>query len=217
RNTMADLQGKSIGLEAQGTILHVLAKVALRKNGVDPDKDVNWIGIGVGAAPAVAMKAGTVDATVLTDSYALQLEAEGFPVLAALRDYVNGPSGGVAVREDMLKSKPQTVKKMVRAMLKAQAYLKSQTPDSRAYIIDFLVKGGMQKDLAAILYDREVKQFTDSGWLPDDILKADIDIVKESLESTGDKIEGSFGVDKLYDLSIVKQAADDLKKEGWKP
>ncbi|RYB93079.1 ABC transporter substrate-binding protein [Nocardioides oleivorans] len=60
--TAADLEGKKIGVLALGSASDMMVRGSLQEVGLDPDKDVKILPIGVGAPMAEALNSGTVDA-----------------------------------------------------------------------------------------------------------------------------------------------------------
>src|SRR5438093_482550 len=58
--TVADLRGKTIGCSALTSGAVPVARALLASGGVDPDKDVKWIGVGTGAPAAVALNGQSV-------------------------------------------------------------------------------------------------------------------------------------------------------------
>jgi len=67
--SMADLKGKIIGITAIGSSTDTLARFLVSKNGLTPDREVAFIGTGTTANILTAMKAGSVDAGVLSPPF----------------------------------------------------------------------------------------------------------------------------------------------------
>ncbi|MCG6207726.1 ABC transporter substrate-binding protein [Rhodopseudomonas sp. HC1] len=75
---LADLKGKTIGVVSLSSGATAVAKAMLRGIGLDPEKDVKWLPIGLGPQSAAALKANQVDAIAMWDwAYAI-LENSGF-------------------------------------------------------------------------------------------------------------------------------------------
>ncbi|WP_167670734.1 ABC transporter substrate-binding protein [Allopusillimonas ginsengisoli] len=58
----ADLKGKTIGVQTLTSASFLYGRAALAGAGLDPDKDVKWLPVGVGAGAANALKQGHIDA-----------------------------------------------------------------------------------------------------------------------------------------------------------
>lgn len=75
---LADLKGKTIGVLSLSSGATPVAKAMLRGIGLDPEKDVKWLPIGLGTQSVAAMKANQVDALAMYDwAYAI-MENAGF-------------------------------------------------------------------------------------------------------------------------------------------
>lgn len=57
-----DLRGKTIGVQTLTSASFLYGRAALAGAGLDPDKDVKWLPVGVGAAAANAVRQGHIDA-----------------------------------------------------------------------------------------------------------------------------------------------------------
>lgn len=62
RRDLADLRGATIGVSALGTSGYLIARAAVQAAGLDPEKDVTWLPVGVAAQAAAALDSGQVDA-----------------------------------------------------------------------------------------------------------------------------------------------------------
>jgi ABC-type nitrate/sulfonate/bicarbonate transport system substrate-binding protein len=58
--TMADLQGKPIGITRRGTVTETVARMAARDGGLDPDRDMVLSELGTSDKEVVALQAGAV-------------------------------------------------------------------------------------------------------------------------------------------------------------
>ncbi|MFG1420730.1 ABC transporter substrate-binding protein [Roseixanthobacter liquoris] len=74
---LKDLKDKTIGVVSLSSGAVPVAKAMLRSIGFDPEKDVKWLPIGLGAQAAAAIKANRVDALALWDWSYAQLENYG--------------------------------------------------------------------------------------------------------------------------------------------
>jgi ABC-type nitrate/sulfonate/bicarbonate transport system substrate-binding protein len=68
----------------------------LRRNGIDPDKDVALRAIGGSALRAAAMERGIVAAAPFAPEDTVRLMRSGFPMIANLSDTLNIPQSVVA-------------------------------------------------------------------------------------------------------------------------
>jgi NitT/TauT family transport system substrate-binding protein len=91
--TPNDLKGKKLAVDSFGSPPDVAIRVALRMDGIDPDKDVSIVAVGDVPTRTAALMGGAVQGTMLNPPYTLDVESKGYhPVidLAALKlPYVN--------------------------------------------------------------------------------------------------------------------------------
>jgi NitT/TauT family transport system substrate-binding protein len=119
-----DIKGKRIATSALGSLGDFLFKYIIRKNGMDPIRDVTWLSIGTPGERLQALSAGRVEAADLsypTDAQALRL---GYRVLWDARKEVVYPSMSVVTRRKTLQDDRDTVMRMLRAHVEAIAFFK---------------------------------------------------------------------------------------------
>jgi NitT/TauT family transport system substrate-binding protein len=75
---LQDLKGKTIGVLSLSSGAVPVAKAMFRGIGVDPEKDVRWLPVGLGPQTANALKSNQVDALALWDWAYATLENLGF-------------------------------------------------------------------------------------------------------------------------------------------
>jgi NitT/TauT family transport system substrate-binding protein len=75
---LADLKGKTIGVTTLASGATAVAKAMLKAIGLDPEKDVRWLPVGLGPQAANALKSNQVDAIAMWDWAYASLENLGF-------------------------------------------------------------------------------------------------------------------------------------------
>ena len=109
--SMAELKKKIIGITAIGSSTDTLARFVLSKNGLAPDREVALIGTGTTANILTAMKAGTVDAGILSPPFNAMATQMGYRTLAYFGDYVEQSLSGVGTSDKMIRDRPDLVKR----------------------------------------------------------------------------------------------------------
>ncbi len=120
-----DIKGKRIGTSSIGSLGDFLFKYIIRKNGMDPMRDVIWLSIGTPQERLQALSSGRADAADLSypiDAQALRL---GYHVLWDARKEVVYPSMSVVTRRKTLQDDRDTVMRMLRSHVEAIAYFKT--------------------------------------------------------------------------------------------
>jgi NitT/TauT family transport system substrate-binding protein len=116
------VKGKKIGISRFGSNTDYVVRLALNQFGVTPN-DVQIIQVGGSQARLVALKAGAIQATVLSPEEALVAQKMGFNVLFDfIEKGIEFPHVTVVAREDYLETQPQTVRSFMRAYLDAVRY-----------------------------------------------------------------------------------------------
>lgn len=135
--SLADLKGKRIGVTAPGSSSHVIANYVLATAGIKPS-EVSVIGIGSGASAIAAVRSGQVDAFVGLDPVITTLEKDNLiTIVADTRNVAEsdklfgGPmvAGCLYAPEAFIKNNPVTVQKLVNAVVRADRWLASATPE----------------------------------------------------------------------------------------
>lgn len=120
-----DLRGKRIATSSLGSLGDFLFKYILRKNGLDPNREVTWLSIGTPPERLQALFSGGVDATEASYPFDVQAERKGFRVLFDARKEVVYPSMSVVTRRKNIAEDRDTVMRMIRAHVEGIAYFKN--------------------------------------------------------------------------------------------
>lgn len=117
--TVADLNGKNIGVAnlASGAIPALRAMLTDAK--LNPDSSVGLIPVGNGAQAAAALKAGRVDALALFRAQHALIETLGFKFRYFTRE---SPSAIIAVNTSFLKENPDAVAKVLRGVVMGSTF-----------------------------------------------------------------------------------------------
>ena len=84
--TPADLKGRSIGVSRPGSSDDYGARVAVRKWGLEPDRDVSFVSIGGPPDRFAALQTGRVQAVLIQPPLTVRARKAGFNELASLAD-----------------------------------------------------------------------------------------------------------------------------------
>jgi len=120
-----DLRGKRIATSSLGSLGDFLFKYILRKNGLDPIREITWLSIGTPPERLQALFSGSVDATEASYPFDTQAERKGFRVLFDARKEVVYPSMSIVTRRKSIVEDRDTVMRMVRAHVEGIAYFRN--------------------------------------------------------------------------------------------
>lgn len=82
----ADIKGKTIGVNRPGSSDDYGARVAVRKWGLEPDKEVFFVSVGGPPDRLIALQTGRVDAVLIQPPLTVRARKAGFNELASLAD-----------------------------------------------------------------------------------------------------------------------------------
>jgi NitT/TauT family transport system substrate-binding protein len=132
--SMAELKGKIIGITAIGSSTDTLARFLVSKNGLAPDRDVAFLGTGTTANILTAMKAGTVDAGVLSPPFNAFGKQLGYRTLAYFGDYVEQSLSGLGTSDKMIRDRPELVRRMLSATIKSLRFIQQRPAETVQFI-----------------------------------------------------------------------------------
>ncbi|HXG50676.1 MAG TPA: ABC transporter substrate-binding protein [candidate division Zixibacteria bacterium] len=208
--SIAQLRGKNIGIMSPEGSLAVVAREMLRKNGIDPAKDVNLVVMGGDSVRYPALQAGSIQATLFNASMSLRAQKEGFSKLASAGDYANLIEGGLVTTDERIRQHPDRILRFIRGTLKGVRLFASR----RGPAIETMMGALRMTDrsLAAAIYDTQSKLLLREGVTDDGVLQAMIDSMKKTT-----RVQREIKVADVFDLSFARRANRDLEARGWKP
>jgi NitT/TauT family transport system substrate-binding protein len=127
-NSIADLEGRVIGISAYTAISYLYIKYALEDNGIDP-LNCTWSVVGGSSARNAALAAGSIDAGLLYAEYALILDTlPGLHILGPVTDFLETGeiTSGVGVRQDFIDAHPQAMADFAYAGVLANVFSLTQ-------------------------------------------------------------------------------------------
>jgi len=139
--TQADLKGKNIGVQSIGGGIWMITMLVLDHWGIEPKRDgINLRIVGDEAVLAQAISTGAIEGSYFGYTFASILKHQGFRVLADLAKLtIPYQSTGMLVRRSFLDSHPETVEKVMRAMVQAIGFI--EKPENKKAVMTSLWKG----------------------------------------------------------------------------
>jgi NitT/TauT family transport system substrate-binding protein len=152
--SMKDLSGMRIGVTSPGSSNNLVLDYIATKAGVDL-KSFSVIGVGAEAAAAAAVREGQIDALISVDPVVTMLtESHDLNVVADMRtaegvkttlDSSQYPEASILVTADFMAKNPRTVQAVVNAIVRAERFLKSSTPEQVADALPVSYQMGNRK------------------------------------------------------------------------
>ncbi len=208
--SVSQLRGKNIAIMSPEGSLAVVAREILRKNGIDPTKDVNLVVMGGDEVRFPALQTKSISATLFNTAMSLRAQKEGFSKLANAAEYANLVEGGLATSQEKIKQGPEKIFRFVRASLKGLNYYVTKREASIKYMMDNLRM--KDRELVSSIYDIQTRLVLKEGFSDDKVLQSMIDDMKRTT-----KVQRDIKVADVFELSFVKKANAELQASGWKP
>jgi NitT/TauT family transport system substrate-binding protein len=208
--SVSQLRGKNIAIMSPEGSLAVVAREILRKNGIDPTKDVNLVVMGGDEVRFPALQTKAISATLFNTAMSLRAQKEGFSKLANASEYANLVEGGLATSLEKIKQGQEKVFRFVRGALKGLNYYVTKREAAIKYMMDNLRL--KDRELVSAIYDIQTQLVLKEGFSDDKVLQSMIDDMKKTT-----KVQRDIKVGDIFDLSFVKKASAELKSNGWKP
>ena len=121
-----DLKGKTVGLERPGQAAYTEAVVVLGKFfKMEPGRDYKVITFNAETDRVAALINRSIHAAILSFPHAARAEKEGMRILVKTGDYIPRLGGTFITHRDFLKEKRDVTKRFIRAMVKANDYVKT--------------------------------------------------------------------------------------------
>jgi ABC-type nitrate/sulfonate/bicarbonate transport system substrate-binding protein len=120
----------------------------------------------------------------------------------AAADVFETSVSGLALHIDTLRDKPAQVKKMLRALLKAQNFIRANKSDSVRVIADWLK---LEPGIAQASYDIYVKGMSSNGLVGDRVLESDIERARKDQQ-----VKETVTIGKVVDFAIQREVLNEF-------
>jgi ABC-type nitrate/sulfonate/bicarbonate transport system substrate-binding protein len=200
--SVKELSGKKVGLAGFGDASHVLARMILARNGVDPEKDVQFLPLGTDSARFAALQQKLADAVVTSPPVDFEGKKIGYNILARAYEYVNYPLSGVGVNVKSIQQNREQVKKTIRALIKASLFIRGNREEAVKILMSW---AKVKSEHAYASYDATVKVISHDGAIPSDGLNLLIEQAKKDAKITRD-----IALNEIADFGILREVQKEL-------
>jgi ABC-type nitrate/sulfonate/bicarbonate transport system substrate-binding protein len=196
-----DLKGKKIGVSSFGSASDIATRVALKKVGLDPDKDVSIIPVGSSQNRSAALASGAIQAGMDQPPSSYDLEKQGLHALfdmASLK--LPTVNNGIVVQRAWLNSHKDVAQKYVDSIVQGIA----RTKKDQTFAADTLAKYMKLDDKAAAA---KAVAYADQNLFPSSPdIKPDGFTDSVAVLSAKNPNVKNFDVNKIIDDSLVQSA-----------
>ena len=205
--SLKDLKGKKVATTGVASIAAFMLRNILVKYGMD-SKDVVLIDPGpVNRVPSLL--SGAVDAAIVSPEERYATLDQGMKDLMFIGKEVKNSWGTFATSDRFIKEQPKLMAGFARAVLKGLRVVRQDRAGTIASVSKF---SELDKTLATRMYDDLIGTFTKGGYVDEETQRNDLAIVKLVAE-----VNEIVPPQRAYDFSFVRQAEQQLNKQGWKP
>jgi len=186
-HSFKDLKGLKIGVSAPGSSTHNLVKQLLTKAGLDPEKDVAIVGVGIGAGAIAAMKNGQIDGVSNTDPVMTKLEMDGTIKVVADTRTDKGtrevwgaplPAGCLYAPEAFVQKHPHVVQALSNAIVRADHWIaKASATDVAKVVPESYLLG--DRALYLFSFDKVKEAISPDGVISDTGAKATLAALRQ--------------------------------------
>ncbi|HMA80332.1 MAG TPA: ABC transporter substrate-binding protein [Candidatus Binatia bacterium] len=206
-HTLEDLKGKTVGITGAGTYSEFAVRTFLKKNNINPDKDVMLRAIGGTVLRAAAIEKGIIAAAPFSTEDAVRLMRAGYNVISNLNESLGIPQNILVTRNEVLEKYPETTKRMLKAYIQGIQLAKFNKKEA--------IKAGYQAGLHG------EPEIVSAAWdLYSSGLTSDLSLATGGLQQMLDEdirtgvVEKNFTLDRVINDRILKLAQQELKAEG---
>jgi len=205
--TVEELKGKPIGITGAGTYSEFAVKAFLKKNNLNPDKDVVLRAIGGTVLRAAAIEKGIIAAAPFSTEDAVRLMRSGYTVISNMNESLGIPQNIIVTRNEMLEKYPETSKRMLKAYIQGIQLAKLNKKEA--------IKAGYDAGLQG------EPDIVNAAWdLYSPGLTSDLSIAVSGIQQMLDEdiragfVDKNFTVDRVINDRILKIAQQELRAEG---
>ena len=202
--SVSELRGKYVAVSRFGGTTDLAARVALQANGLDPQKDVVLIMIGLGNTRNAALIAGSVDANIANPPDNSMLKQKGFRELLFLGDAIEFPSNGFTTTERRLAENRDQVKRFLRAVYRGLLFSRDNAEET-VKIIEREWK--LDPATARDSYVSIMKAASRDGASSDAGLKVHVKLMQQA-----DKTIGDVAANKMVDYRVLEEARREVSR-----
>jgi NitT/TauT family transport system substrate-binding protein len=200
--SVKELGGKKVGLAGFGDATQVLARIILARNGVDPDKEVQFVPLGPDSGRFAGLQQKLADAVITSPPWDFEGKKSGYNVLARAYEYLNYPLSGVGVNATSIQQNRDQVKRTTTALIKASRFIRDNREEA---VKIFMAWGKAKPEHAFASYDATVKVISHDGGIPEDGLKFLIEQAKRDA-----KITREIALSEVADFGILREIQKEL-------
>jgi ABC-type nitrate/sulfonate/bicarbonate transport system substrate-binding protein len=204
--SVQQLRGKKFGVTAFGALAEILARQILLAHKVPADQ-VTFLPLGASDVTYLALKAGTIDATMLQIPQTFLAQDEGFRKLASGADIYRAVQGGLTTTKATIADRPELVTKIIRVTQRSLRLIRND----RKYALEFirgpyLDLGKDRERFAEQIYDAALQYYVPSGTVDEKLQREMIAVAAQRV-----KPAQLPPPERVFDFSFAQKVGEALR------
>ena len=179
--SVKDLKGRTIGVGSYGSTPDIVARMVVKHFGIDPETEIKVLAPGTDAGRLAALKEGVVDVIIVAPPVDFEGQKMGFNIVSRAGEIFRFPYNGLGTSVKKITEKPDEVKRVLRALIKANGFIRKNKDGTVQVLVDW---AKTKPEFAAAAYDSSVGVFSLDGSIPEDGLRIVIDNFRKSMNIT---------------------------------
>jgi NitT/TauT family transport system substrate-binding protein len=205
--SVEDLRGKIIGVTGVGAFSDFAIRIYLKRNNLDPDKDVTLHAIGGTALRAIALERGLIAAAPFSAEDTIRLLDKGHPMIVNLNEALRIPQSVFVTRGEVLQKYPDTTKRFLKAVILGMQLARYNKQEA----IKIGFAAGLKGEPEVV--NRSYDLFSPGYAVDLSVAYDGIQIMLDEDIHSG-LVDKKFTLDRVINDRILKQAQQELRNEG---
>jgi sulfonate transport system substrate-binding protein len=202
----ADLKGKKVAISSYGSLTDILARLTAMHYGLDPKADVGFTAAGTSNGRLAQLQSGVVQAALVTPPGDSIGEKLGFKRLLEVGTLFPFPVNGVGLHENKLKNDRDEVKKVLRALYRANQFI---LDNPKGAIKDLAAWGRSTPAAAEEAYKANGKNYSRNLIVPRATLEKVLDSTRWNIET-----KKNVAVEDVFDFGIMREILKEMGKKA---
>jgi len=204
--SVQQLRGKRLGITAYGALAEILARQILIAHKV-PGDQVTFLPMGTSDVTYLALKAGTIDGTMLQIPQTFLAQDDGFRKLASGADVYRAVQGGLTTTKAIISERPELVTRMIRATQRSLRLIRSDKRFALEFIRGpYLDLGKERERFAEQIYEAALQYYLQSG-------AVDEKLQREMITVAAQRVKGAQPLppERVFDFTFAQKVSETLR------
>jgi NitT/TauT family transport system substrate-binding protein len=201
----ADLKGKKAAISSYGSLTDILARLTAAHYGLDPKSDIGFTAAGSSSGRLAQLQSGVVQAALVTPPGDSIGEKMGFKRLLEVGTLFPFPVNGVGLHENKLKNERDEVKKVLRALYRANQFI---LDNPKGAMKDLAAWGRSTPAAAEEAYKANGKNYSRNLIVPRATLEKVLESTRWNVET-----KKNVGVDDVFDFGVMREVLKEMGKK----